>query len=97
MAAYMRAHRAHYLFLNPAFNPSHCTQSSHLKRPASVPPNLYSANRRLQPLLSPSFISPTLSLPNIHSPTPDNILHHQSIAPLAYRRLNNPHLHQPTS
>jgi hypothetical protein len=61
----------------------------------SVPPNLYSANRRLQPLLSPSFISPTLSLPNVHSPTPDNILHHQSIAPLAYRRLNNPHLHQP--
>ena len=61
----------------------------------SVPPNLYSANRRLQPLLSPSFISPTLSLPNIHSPTPDNILHHQSTAPLAYRRLNNPHLHQP--
>jgi len=62
----------------------------------SVPPNLYSANRRLQPLLSPSFISPTLSLPNILSPTPDNILHHQPIAQLAYRRLNNPHLHQPT-
>ena len=61
----------------------------------SVPPNLHSANRRLQPLFSPSFIFPTLSLPNIFSPTPDNVLHHQSIAPLAYRHLHNPHLHQP--
>jgi len=61
----------------------------------SVPPNLYLATRRLQPLISPSIISPTLSLPNILSPTPDNILHQHSIAPLAYRHLNNPHLHQP--
>ena len=62
----------------------------------SVPPYLYSANRRLQPLLSPSIISPTLSLPHILSTTPDNILHHQSLMPSAYRRLNNPHFHQPT-
>ena len=63
----------------------------------SVPPNLHSANRRLQPLLSPSFISSPLSLPNIHSPTPDIFLHHQPVVqPQTYRRLHNPHLHQPT-
>ena len=61
----------------------------------SVPPNLYLVTRRLQPLISPSFISPTLFLPNILPPTPDNILHQHSIAPLNYHRLNNPHLHQP--
>lgn len=62
----------------------------------SVPPYLYSANCHLQPLLSPSIISPTLSLPHILSTTPDNILHHQSLMPSAYCWLNNPYLHQPT-
>jgi len=63
----------------------------------SVPPNMHSANRHLQPLLSPSFISPPLSLPNIQSPTPDTIFHHQSIPPLqTFCHLDNSQYHQPT-
>ena len=62
----------------------------------SVPPNMHSANHHLQPLISPSFISPPLSLPNIHSPTPDTIFHLQSIAPLQnFRCFNNSQPHQP--
>ena len=58
---------------------------------------MYSANRRLQPLLSPSFISPPLSLPNIESPTPNATFYHQSIAPLQnFRRIDNSQFHQPT-
>jgi transposase InsO family protein len=78
----------------PGVQPQHPVTAPQIS--SSVPPNLHTANRRLQPLLSPSLISPPLSLPNIHSATPDNHLHHQSLAPPhTYYRLNNSHLHQP--
>ena len=92
------AHPLHtFTILEPGIQPQPSYPVTTPQTSSLVPPNMHSSNRRLQPLISPSFISPPLSLPNIQSPTPDTIFHHQSIAPLQnFRCFNNSQPHQPT-
>jgi hypothetical protein len=55
----------------------------------SVPPYLYSANRRFQPLQSPPILSPLISLPNASSLAVDNAFH---LDPHDQRSLPTPHI-----